>query len=149
MKERPLSNEEMDAIDKHGLYNLSQFLPKKPDDEHLRAMMEMFQASVDQEPYDADRWGQFYRPNGMRMDNNNGNDSATANTYPAPAATSSVTAASIMNRVASKPAAPVEAAPWADDEPAAPVAAAPAADKPKMQTPDEILAAIRRRQQGK
>jgi hypothetical protein len=149
MKERPLSNEEMDAIDKHGLYNLSQFLPKKPDDEHLRAMMEMFQASVDQEPYDADRWGQFYRPNGMRMDNNNSNDSATANTSPAPAATSSVTAASIMSRVASKPAAPVEAAPWADDEPAAPVAAAPAADKPKMQTPDEILAAIRRRQQGK
>ena len=146
MKERALAQDELEAIDKHGLYNLNQFLPKKPDDQHLNAIMEMFAASVDGEQYDADRWGQFYRPNGMRMEGNS--DSATANTSPAPAATSSVTAASIMNRVAPKPAAPVEAAPWEDNEPAAPAASAPA-DKPKMQTPDEILAAIRRRQQGK
>ncbi len=149
MKERHLTAEELEAIDKHGLYNLSQFLPKKPDDAHLRAIMELFQASVEEEMYDADRWGQFYRPNGMRFEGTGDNSEATVNSSPAPVAQSSVTAASIMSRI-NKPAPVAEAttadAPW-DGSTSAEADAVES--KPKAQSPDAILAAIRRRQQNK
>lgn len=140
MKERPLNETELSAIETHGLYNLSQFLPKKPDEEHLRAIMELFQASVDEQPYDLERWGNYYRPNGMRIENENA-DAAAAR----PAAVAApVTASSIMSRV-NKPAAMENEVPW--EEPA-PVKTETAEPK-KAQTPDEILAAIRRRQQNK
>lgn len=64
-RERPLSDAEMNAINTHGLYNLSEFLPKKPTDIELKVIQEMFEASVDGEPYDPDRWSQYYRPAGM------------------------------------------------------------------------------------
>lgn len=145
MKERPLSADELEAIDKFGLYNLSQFLPKKPDDAHLQAIMELFQASVEEQEYDPDRWGQFYRPNGMRFDNDTDSSEASVTTSVQAPVKSSVTASSILNKVAK--AAPVkeaEEAPW-NDEPAAPAAT----EAKKAQSPEDILAAIRRRQQGK
>lgn len=147
MKERPLSAEELDAIDKFGLYNLSQFLPKKPDDAHLKAIMELFQASVEEEMYDPDRWGQFYRPNGMRFEGAGDSAEATVNTSPAPVARPAATAASIMSKIG-KPAAAADDsdAPWDTTEK---VEAAPIESKPKTQSPDDILAAIRRRQQNK
>lgn len=150
MKERPLAVDELEAIEKFGLYNLNQFLPKKPDDAHLAAIMEMFTASVQEELYDPERWGQFYRPNGMRFDNDESSNSEATIATPAPAPVKpSATAASILNRVASAPAKPAalaeEEAPWSD-EPAAPVAETTAK---KPQTPEEILAVIRRRQSGK
>ncbi len=156
IKTRSLNEMERQAISTHGLWNLSTFLPKKPDEDHLNAIMEMFTASVNEELYDPDRWGQFYRPNGMRMDNNGGDSGeATGRTtaqVPAarPAATQTqaapaVTAASILNRVAAKPAVEESTTPPWDE---AADATAPA-EKPKMQTPDEIIAAIRRRQQQK
>lgn len=61
-KERGLSTDELEAIEKHGLFNLSEFLPKKPDAEHLAAIMEMFEASVDGQAYDPERWSKFYKP---------------------------------------------------------------------------------------
>jgi hypothetical protein len=64
-RERPLSDAEMKAINDHGLFNLSDFLPKKPTDVEIKVLSEMFEASVDGEPYDADRWGQYFRPAGM------------------------------------------------------------------------------------
>lgn len=64
-KSRPLSDAEMKAVNDHGLYNLSDFLPKKPTEVELKVIMEMFEASVDGEPYDPDRWSQYYRPAGM------------------------------------------------------------------------------------
>ena len=145
MKERGLSEDELSAVEKHGLFTLNSFLPKKPDDAHLAAIMELFEASVNEDLYDADRWGQFYRPNGMRMDAfASNNDDATANTVAAPV-TKPVTAASIMERAAPK-AAPVDEAPFDVDPPKA--AAAPAGDKPKLSSPDDILAAIRARKLG-
>jgi len=65
-RERPLNDEENAAIEEHGLYDLKSFLPKKPDEAHLAVIKEMFEASVDGEPYDPDRWSNYYRPNGMR-----------------------------------------------------------------------------------
>tara|TARA_R110000868_G_scaffold81659_3_gene230965 strand:+ start:354 stop:1355 length:1002 start_codon:yes stop_codon:yes gene_type:complete len=64
-RERPLSDAEMNAVNSHGLYNLSDFLPKKPTDVELKVLSEMFEASVDGEAYDADRWSQYFRPSGM------------------------------------------------------------------------------------
>ncbi len=64
-KESALTQEERDAIEEHGLFDLKTFLPKKPDEAHLQAIKEMFEASVDGEMYDVERWGQFYKPYGI------------------------------------------------------------------------------------
>ena len=67
-KERALSTEELAAIDTYDLFNLSNFLPKKPDDAHLQAILDMFRDSVDEKPYDPDKYAQFYKPYGLRTD---------------------------------------------------------------------------------
>jgi len=83
-RERPLSDEEHAAIKQHGLFNLSDFLPKKPGEVELKVMKEMFEASVDGEPYDMERWGQYFKPAGMSQ--NTGDPKATPKAAPAPAA---------------------------------------------------------------
>jgi hypothetical protein len=64
-RERPLSDEEQAAVSTHGLFNLSDFLPKKPTEVELKVIKEMFEASVDGEPFDMERWGQYFKPAGM------------------------------------------------------------------------------------
>jgi hypothetical protein len=64
-RSRPLTDTEMQAINTHGLFNLSDFLPKKPTEIELKVLTEMFEASVDGEAYDADRWSQYFRPAGV------------------------------------------------------------------------------------
>ena len=66
-RSRPLSEPESSALATHGLFNLADFLPKKPSTAEMTAIKEMFEASVDGEAYDAERWGQFYRPAGMNQ----------------------------------------------------------------------------------
>jgi hypothetical protein len=63
--ERALSDEERTAVETHGLFSLKDFLPKKPTDVELKVIKEMFEASVDGEAYDMDRWGQYFKPAGM------------------------------------------------------------------------------------
>jgi hypothetical protein len=143
MKERPLSDDELAAIEKFGLYSLNQFMPKKPDDAGLNAIMELFHASVQEELYDMDRWGQYYKPNGMRSDNTSSESEVETTAAAVPMTKTTTTAASIMERVAPK-------APSQDDltsEVVKPVAST-AVEKPKAQSPDEILAAIRARKLG-
>jgi len=65
-KERELSEDETAAVEKHGLFNLNDYLPKRPDAEHLKAMVEMFEASVDGQLYDPARWAKFYKPYGLK-----------------------------------------------------------------------------------
>jgi hypothetical protein len=127
-RERPLNDEEMNAINTHGLYNLSDFLPKKPDETAIKVMQEMFEASVDGEAYDADRWSQYFRPSGMAA--RTGDPVAPAASTPAPAPTPAPEAA---------PAAPV-----AEEAPAA----APAAEAAPAEggNAQDILAMIRARQ---
>lgn len=67
-KERSLNEQELAAIAQYGLGNLNDFMPKKPNAEELNAMMEMFEASSDGELYDTARWGQFFKPAGMRSE---------------------------------------------------------------------------------
>lgn len=64
-RERPLSQEDIDAIEKYGLLDLSEFIPKQPDDVAVKVIKEMFEASVDGEVYDPDKWSQYFRPSGM------------------------------------------------------------------------------------
>ena len=64
-RERALSNSDVEAVNKNGLFSLKDFLPKKPTDVELKVIKEMFEASVDGEAFDAERWGQYYRPSGM------------------------------------------------------------------------------------
>jgi len=122
-RERPLSDGEMAAINTHGLFNLSDFLPKKPDETAIKVMQEMFEASVDGEAYDPDRWSQYFRPSGMAA--RTGDPVAPAATTPAPAP-------------AAAPAPVAEAAP----APAPAAEAAPASEGGAQ----DILAMIRARQ---
>lgn len=64
-KERALSSDEQNAISQHGLFKLNEFLPKKPGEVELKVMKEMFEASVDGEAYDADKWSQYFKPAGL------------------------------------------------------------------------------------
>jgi len=66
-KERALDETELAAIDKNGLFTLSDFLPKQPNAEELQAIAEMFQASVDGELYDPAKWGNYYKPYGVEV----------------------------------------------------------------------------------
>jgi hypothetical protein len=64
-KETALTEAEQAAIDAHGLFNLADFLPKKPSEAELRVIKEMFTASYEGESYDPDKWGAYYRPYGL------------------------------------------------------------------------------------
>ena len=126
-RERALTDQEKAAIDTHGLFDLSSFLPKKPTDIELKVMKEMFEASVDGEAYDMERWGQYFKPAGMGQ--------ATGD----PVAKSAPRASSPVDEDG-------------DDEPAAAPApkaapaAAPAASAESASRAQDILAMIRNRQ---
>ena len=128
-RERALSEEEKAAIDQYGLFKLSDFLPKKPTEVELKVIKEMFEASVDGEAFDMERWGQYYKPAGVT------GNASSANSAPAP-----------------KPA-PVAKAESNDDEDA-PFEADPAPQKAEASTNGDagsraadIIAMIRKRQQ--
>ena len=99
-RERPLSDEEQAGLKEHGLYNLKDFLPKKPGDVELKVIKEMFEASVDGEPFDMERWGQYFKPAGMSQATGDPN---TASKAAAPVA-----------KAAPAPVAD-DAAPWEDE----------------------------------
>ena len=128
-RERAISDADKAAIEQFGLHNLSDFLPKKPTDVELKVMKEMFEASVDGEAYDMDRWGQYFKPAGM------GQATGDPNKTAAPRAA-----------VAAPVAAVEEDAPW--EEPATPaVKSAPAAPAGESASrAQDNLAMIRKRQ---
>src|SRR6056300_257312 len=132
-RERPLGDAEMQAVNTHGLFNLSDFLPKKPTDVELKVMKEMFEASVDGEAYDADRFGQYFRPAGMAARTGDPNVSS-----------SNGTATSRTEAPAATPAPAVETAP----APQAEATPAPAAEPAPAESGNaqDILAMIRSRQ---
>jgi hypothetical protein len=139
-KTRPLNAEEAGAIEQHGLFNLRDFLPKKPDAAELQAIKEMFTASVNQEAYDLDRWGNYYKPYGLSGGSSSDRDddftrnASTASTAP------SAGAADILSRLKGNSAPVVE-----DEDDVAPVA--PAATNTKADA-QEILRRIRERNNG-
>jgi hypothetical protein len=64
-RSRPLDDKEAAALEAHGLFDLKDYLPKKPTDVEIKVIKEMFEASVDGEPFDMERWGQYFKPAGM------------------------------------------------------------------------------------
>jgi hypothetical protein len=130
-KETALTSEEQAAIDAHGLFNLADFLPKKPGEVELKVMKEMFEASVDGQAYDPDRWSQYFKPSGFNAPGGDDTGSAAA-AQPA--------AAKAAPAPAAKPDLPFEA-----DEDDAPAATAPVTAKPSSQKAEDILAMIRNR----
>jgi hypothetical protein len=133
-RERALSDEEKAAVDSHGLFNLNDFLPKKPTEVEMQVMKEMFEASVNGEAYDMDKWGQYFKPAGMGQATGDPNaNKAAAPATPAPEAA---------------PAAPVaEAAPATAEAAPATAEAAPATESGDNSRAQDILAMIRNRQQ--
>ena len=125
-KESALTEVEQAAIAEHGLYDLGSFLPKKPTDVELRIIKEMFEASVDGQSYDTERWGTYFRPAGVSAPA--GATPAVDEDAPAPA---------------TKPAVINE---FDDEEPA--VATAPVAAKASTDKAQDILAMIRSRQKA-
>lgn len=81
-RERALSEAEQNAIKQYGLFNLKDFLPKKPGPVELKVIKEMFEASVDGDAYDTERWGQYYKPSGISIASSSSANakSATADT---------------------------------------------------------------------
>ena len=65
-KTSPLTAEQQSAIDTNGLHNLGDYLPKIPTEVEVKVIEEMFKASVDGEPYDLEKFGQYYRPYGLK-----------------------------------------------------------------------------------
>ena len=129
-KESALTEAEQAALAAHGLFDLAEFLPKKPSDTELKVMKEMFEASVDGKPYDPDRWSQYFRPAGVS----------------APAGGSTAAAAPVEAAEAAV-ARPAAVATSSFDEDDAPTATAPVV-KPAAggQNAQDILAMIRARQ---
>jgi hypothetical protein len=114
-RERALSDVEKAAIDTHGLYDLSGFLPKKPTDVELKVMKEMFEASVDGEAYDMDRWGQYFKPAGMGQATGDPNKAAVRASTVDEDADDAPTAAPTPVSAPSAPAATAEGASRAQD----------------------------------
>jgi hypothetical protein len=131
-KESALTEAEQAAIEAHGLFDLSTFLPKKPTDVELKVIKEMFEASVDGQSYDAERWGQYYRPAGVNAPA--GSPAPTAQVEDAPAPVAKATPAPVSSF---------------DEEDDVPVASAPVSTPAPAATSDkaqDILAMIRARQ---
>ena len=122
-KERSLNETELGAIAQYGLFNLNDFMPKKPTAEELNLIFEMFEASVEGELFDPERFGQFYK-------GASGSASSTASHDDEPAP------APVRTAPAPAPQPAVQAAPE--------VAPAPAGNKPSV---DELLNMIRNRKQ--
>jgi hypothetical protein len=100
-------------------------------------MKEMFEASVDGQPYDTERWGAYFRPAGMSAP---GGSSAAA-------ADDESTSARAVSAAKPAPVAKPAVSQFDEDEPPFEPAAAPVA-KPAAgtQKAEDILAMIRARQ---
>lgn len=129
-RERSLNEVERAAIAQYKLYDLNDFMPKKPTKEEVDVMYEMFKASVDGELYDSARFGQYFKPAGLNFGSNTG----SANSAPASAP-------------ATKPAVAVVKPQVVDDEDDAPPFDAAATAPTGKKDVNDILAMIRNRKQ--
>ena len=136
-RERSLDQAERDAIASNGLFNLNDFLPKKPNAEELNAIFEMFEASVDGQMYDVERFGAYYRPYGVEAPA--GTSTPAPAPTPAPALVAEAAPAPVAEPTIAADPAPAPQ-PAVQPEPA--MATAGGEDQPSA---SDILAAIRAR----
>jgi hypothetical protein len=114
------------------LFNLADFLPKRPGPAELKAIEELFHASVNGDEYDPDRWAQYFKPTGVQLDESAG--SARPHT---PVSTTLAPAAVVPRSVAVHDE---------DEDVAEPTAPIRPAVKAEGQKAEDILAMIRNRQ---
>lgn len=129
-RERSLNEVERAAITQYKLYDLNDFMPKKPTKEEVDVMYEMFKASVDGELYDSARFGQYFKPAGLNFGSNTGSADSTSASAPA-----------------TKPAVAVVKPQVAVDEDDAPPFDAAATAPTGKKDVNDILAMIRNRKQ--
>lgn len=105
-KSRPLDETERAAIDSYGLFDLKEFLGKRPDADGIAMIKEMFEQSLAGQPFDAASFGaagyRAYKVNGENFVGGN-NKPAPQRTeqqaQAAPTASSAATASNILDRL--------------------------------------------------
>lgn len=129
-RESALTEQEQEAISKYGLFDLASFLPKKPTEAELKIIKEMFEASVEGEPYDNERWGNYYRPYGLAAPTNAKPNESNDSDNDEPISTNVATSA-----------------PWEDEEPqsASQPVQVPKSNSGSNAKANEILEMIRNR----
>ena len=126
--ETPLSPEELAAIETHGLFDLKNYLPKKPEAVELQVIAAMFQASVDGDLYDPEKFAQYYKPAGMNFDSTSNNSTSDNVTVP----TAEVTPTTVKEETKEPEAAP---------------AVEPSTGNGELSAAEQILARIRNREE--
>jgi len=76
-RETGLTVEQLEAIEKFGLFALNDWMPKRPTPEGLNAIFEMFEASLAGELYDPEKWAKYYRPWGLEWEGDTENTTET------------------------------------------------------------------------
>ena len=107
-------------------------MPKKPGEVEIKVMEEMFRASVDGEPYDAEKYSQYFRPAGIKAPATG----STTQPQPAPA----------VKVETPEPTVTATPEPAPAPQPEQPVEQ-PAATNGSNSKAEDILAMIRARQQ--
>ena len=130
-RERALNEQELDAIKQYSVFNLKDFLPKKPGEVELKVMFEMFESSVAGDAFDMERWGQYFKPAGY-SNKDTGSTSAPAAAKSAPVVDEEIEIDDETASTSSAPALKVESAGSGSDNPSA--------------RAQDILAMIRNRQ---
>ena len=132
-KESSLTEVEQSSIDSFGLFNLQEFLPKKPNEAEINVIKEMFEASVNGEAYDIERWGAYFKPYGVDV----------------PESVKPRESAPVAQPVQSQPVQTQASAPEVMEDDEVPFAASSPIKVPNTSTNDkaaDILAMIRARQ---
>lgn len=128
-KESALSAQELDSINQFGLFNLADFLPKRPGETELKIIHQMFEASADGQLYDPDLFGAYFKPLGYR------NDDVVTNDKPTVSATA----------VSTPKLAVVKDESHDDEEVSSPTPSTSTEAKASSQRAEDILAMIRNR----
>ncbi len=145
-KESSITEDMQAAIEQYGLVDLATYLPKKPTPEHVAAYFDMFQASLEGELYDPEKWAEFYKPFGFDStdDGEGDGDSKKSRTTSRPATPARTTATPTPQRTAS-----------ADDEDEGKATDTSDSVEPTStattssgKSPQEILAMLRQRNKG-
>jgi hypothetical protein len=140
-KASSLTEEEAAVLEAHPLADLASYLPKKPDEQTLAVIMEMFIDSMNGEPYDLEKYGKFYKPKSYGLDDE-GETKATAGSgshTTVSAASEEVAEETVEETVAETVAAPVKTV-------ASAVKATVAAPAPGKQSVQQLLAQLKANQ---
>lgn len=125
-KDSALTTSQRDAVDQFGLFDLKTFLPQRPTTEQYDVIFNMFEASIEGEMYDPEKWAAHYKPYGVEI----------------PESVSQLQKASESAQEKSPEPAPAESASSAEEAAEPEVANSGSEEKPSA---DDILSMIRSR----